>query len=188
MIAEALHHPLLLEWSALDLCADAALAGDWDEAHMYARQALSLRNYGRVYVGFTRWHETEALLRGGDVEQATEDVRRMSEQFADNQRYEMQERRALAVLARWQGDIDQAIVHLEAARVLAEGMGLLHDRWQIEAALAEAYLDCGDEERARQAFARAGGIVLAFANNLTDDKLRATFLAAGPVRRLLNQS
>jgi tetratricopeptide (TPR) repeat protein len=188
MIAEALRHPLLLEWSALDLCADGALAGDWDEAHMYARQALSLRNYGRVYVGFTRWLETEALLRGGDVEQAAEDVRRMSEQFAGNQRYEMQERRALAVLAHWQGDIDQAIVHLETARLLAEGMGLVHDRWQIEAALEEAYLARGDEEPARQAFARAGGIVLAFANNLTDDKLRATFLAAGPVRRLLNRS
>ena len=71
-IAEALHHPLLTEWSAIEICADNALAGDWEAAHTAAQRALSLRNYSRVYVGFTRWHETEALLRGGRLTQARE--------------------------------------------------------------------------------------------------------------------
>ena len=61
--------------------------------------ALSLRNYGRVYVGFTRWHEIEALLRGGDAERAVEDMRRMPSQLVGSRRYELQELRARAVQA-----------------------------------------------------------------------------------------
>jgi hypothetical protein len=59
-----------------------ALAGAWEAAHAAALLAVSFRNYGRVYVGFTRWHEIEALLRGGDAERAIEDTRHMPNQVA----------------------------------------------------------------------------------------------------------
>jgi tetratricopeptide (TPR) repeat protein len=185
MIAEALRHPLLTEWSAIELCADGALAGDWEAACAAARQALALRNYRRVYVGFTRWHETEALLRGGDRDEAAEDARRMPEQCAANQRYELQHLRTLAVLAAWQGATDEAIADLEAAALLAERLGLLNERWQIESALAEIYLTRQDDDRAHQSFACAGRIVRAFADKLDDISQREAFLAAGPVRRVL---
>jgi DNA-binding SARP family transcriptional activator len=184
-IAEALHHPLLLEWSAIELCDDCALAEDWDAAHTFAQQALSFRNYARVYPAFMRWHETAALIRGGDAEQAAEDVRRMPGQLVDSPRYDLQHLCAGAVLARWRGAADEAIAHLEAAGALAEQIGLLNERWQIEATLAEMHLTRGDEQRARQAFARAAGIVQTFAGKLADDHLRAGFLTAPPVRRVL---
>src|SRR5690606_32989397 len=37
--------PGYLEQNLANLCVDAALAGDWDTAHNYARQALSYRDY-----------------------------------------------------------------------------------------------------------------------------------------------
>jgi tetratricopeptide (TPR) repeat protein len=184
-IAEALRHPLLLEWTAIELCADCAAAEDWGAAHGYARQALSVRNYGRVYVGFTRWCETEALLRGGDTAQANQDVRRMQEQLLGMPRIELQHRRCLAVLAESAGDTSQAIVHLEAAGDLADAIDLLNERWRIDAALAECYLSLGDAAQARQSFTRAAGQVRALAGRLEDESLRATFFAAALVRRVL---
>jgi tetratricopeptide (TPR) repeat protein len=184
-IAEALRHPLLLEWTAIELCADCAIAEDWDAAHGYARQALSIRNYGRVYVGFTRWCETEALLRGDDAAQAGEDVRRMQEQLLGMPRIELQHRRCLALLAESAGDTRQAIIDLEVAGDLADTIGLLDERWRIDAALGEHYLSVGDAAPARQAFTRAGDRVRALAEQLQDETLRVSFLAAAPVRRVL---
>jgi hypothetical protein len=187
-IAEALHHPLLTEWSAIEICADNALAGSWGAAHAAALRALALRNYRRAYVGFTRWHEIEALLRGGDAERAAEDIRCMPNQQAGSQRYDLQQLRARAVHAIWHGAAGEAISCLEQAGALAEQHAWLIERWQIEAALAEIYLTCGEHARARQSFARASGIVEALADGLTDDSLRTTFLAAPPVRRVLEAS
>jgi hypothetical protein len=152
---------------------------------MFAQKALSLRNYARVYTGYSRWHETEALLRGGDAERAAEDLRRMSGQLVDSPRYDLQHLCARAVLARWQGADEEAIAHLEAAGALAEQLGLLNERWQIAATLAEMHRTRGDEQRARRAFARAASIIRTFADKLADDHLRAAFLAARPVQRVL---
>jgi tetratricopeptide (TPR) repeat protein len=187
-IAKALHHPLLMEWSAIEICADSALAGAWEAARAAALQALSLRNYGRVYVGFTRWHEIEALLRGGDAERAVEDARRMPDQLAGSRRYDLQQLRTRAVQASWHGAADEAIAYLEQASALAEQHAWPIERWQIEAALGEMYLTRGEHDRSRQSFARAHGIMRAIADGLTDNNLRTTFLAAGPVRRVLEAS
>jgi tetratricopeptide (TPR) repeat protein len=184
-IAEALHHPMLLEWAAAELCGDYALDRAWDEAHTHALQALSVRNYGRVYVGFARWYETEALLRGGSIAQAAEDVRRMGTQFTGNRRYHLQELRTRAVLARSAGDTGQAIGHLEAARAIAEELGLRNDRWQIDAALGDLLRAHGGAAQAHRSFNQAAELVRALAGTIDDQGLHAAFLVAEPVRHVL---
>jgi DNA-binding SARP family transcriptional activator len=187
-IAEALRHPLLTEWSAIEICADNALEGAWEAAHAAALRALSLRNYSRVYVGFTRWHEIEALLRGGDAERAVEDTQRMPNQLVGSRRYDLQQLRARAVHASWHGADGEAIACLEQAGALAEQHAWPIERWQIEAALGEIYLTRGENDRSCQSFARASGIVRAIADGIADNNLRTAFLAAGPVRRVLEAS
>ena len=82
-----------------------------------------------MFGGLTRWHETEALQRGGRIEQAREGVRRFGEHTHNKRRYRIPYLRALAVLVYWENEIDQAIAHLEAAQILAEQLGLPGERW-----------------------------------------------------------
>jgi hypothetical protein len=177
-IAEAMRHPLLIEWSAIEMCADAALAGDWGAAHEHALRALGLRDYGRVYVGMTRWMETEALARAGDAARAAEDLRRAEESQMRFPRVRMLLARGLAVLAAAEGDLSAAAAHLGAAAALAETLGLLYDRWQIDAALAELHAAAGDGAAAERHRARAAETACTLATSITDERLRAGFLAA----------
>lgn len=167
------------EMSAAQLCADCALAGDWEEATRYAREALSHRNYDVLPLVLSQcWPETEALLRGGEVEVAREDARRWGELIGHIPRYRLPHLRSLAVLAEWEGDVEQAITHLQEALTLAEEIGLPGEQWPILAKLGELYQAIGDEEKARSAFGRAAEITKALAANIDDEGLRAKFLAA----------
>jgi DNA-binding SARP family transcriptional activator len=139
-IADGLRQPFVSEWVVTELCADYVLAGNWVEAHRYAQQARSLRNYKMAYPGFTRWCETEALVQGGDAEQAAEDLRRMSEQpnwFNHNRRYRVQYVRARAALAQWRDNQREAITYLHEAASLADSIGLPGELWHIYTALGE---------------------------------------------------
>src|SRR5437870_6177134 len=71
--------PPFRELVAGELCADAALAGDWSRADEHARAALAVRMYEVLFAGFNRHLETEALLRAGDGDLAAADVRRFEE-------------------------------------------------------------------------------------------------------------
>ena len=82
MVGAAARHIGFTELTASELSADSAVAGDWAEAATWARRALEARTYETMLLGLSRWHETEALLRAGDADAATEDVRRYGE-FAD---------------------------------------------------------------------------------------------------------
>ena len=90
--------------------------------------------------------------------------------------------RASAVLAQWDNELDQAIAHLEAARDLAEQLGLPGELWQILAALGELYQACKNESQARQAFARAAQIVQSLAGRMEDEQHRThlSLSAASP--------
>ena len=61
--------------------------------------------------GFTGWYETEALLRGDDVELARVEVERLAGIVGDNKRYRLPLLRSQAVLAQWDGDVNQASGH-----------------------------------------------------------------------------
>jgi Flp pilus assembly protein TadD len=65
------------------------------------------------------------------------------------------------MLAEWDGDIKQAITHLEEALSLAEQIGLPGEQWQILAKLGELYMVVGDEEQAQRTIGRATEITSA---------------------------
>ena len=172
-------------WVASELCADCALAGAWQEAYQYALKAGALRDETIIYGGLTYWHEIEALLWGGKPEQAREQVRRFGERFGSTPRYCIAYLRAEAVLAHWENKIEQAIVHLEAALMLAEELGLPGERWQTLAAMGELYQSRKNESQARQAYARAAQVVQLLADKIEDEQQRTTFLSAQQVRAVL---
>ncbi|MBI1882136.1 MAG: hypothetical protein HYR94_28510, partial [Chloroflexi bacterium] len=159
------------------LCVDAGLAGDWATAHTLARQALSYRDYRTLPLFvMPHWPETEALLRGGDVELAREDVQRWGQLVESIPRFRVGYLRSLALLAEWQGDRMQAIAHLEEALALSEAIGLPGEQWQILTRLGEFYRADETAEKTQQALARAEEILQALAAKIGDEGLRAGFL------------
>ena len=178
--------PGYLEQNLANLCVDAALAGDWDPAHSYARQALSHRDYrGLPLLIKPHWPETEALLRGGDIDLAREDTRRWGELAGEIPRFRVGYLRSLALLAEWDGEIKQAIAHLQEALALAEQIGLPGEQWQILARLGKLYKVIGREGQARHAFGKAGELIQALAAKIGDEKLKAGFLESDTVQRII---
>jgi predicted ATPase len=166
-----------------ELCADCALAGEWTEALAYAQQVIAAVDQPQFYVGLTRWHITEALLRAGEVDSAAEDIRRFGEQIGDDRRYRIPYLRGLAVLAQSRGETEQAVTYLQESATLSEDLGLPGEQWQIYEALNELHRLRGDEERARECAARATEIIQSLAAKIDDERLRTSFLEALDVRR-----
>ncbi|MCZ7568770.1 MAG: AAA family ATPase [Ardenticatenaceae bacterium] len=159
-----------------ELCADCVLAGNWAEATTHARQALAYRKYDVLpLVISARWLETEALLRGGEVELARTDVRRWGKLVGSIPRLRVGHLRSLAILAGWEGDAERAIDHLQAAFTLAEQIGLPGEEWQILAKRGELYKASGDEEKRRQALAQATKIIQVLATKIDDENLKHGF-------------
>jgi DNA-binding SARP family transcriptional activator len=175
-IGEAMRHPLLREWSAIELCADAAQAEAWAEAATFAQEALTLRRPDRVYVGCARWLETEALVRAGLRDSAAADLEQTARTTPMYPRMQLQLDRGRAVLAATAGNLATAITHLEAAGVLAEQLGLRYDRWQIDLALAAIYGALGSPAAA-ECQVQATAAATAFAARVTDPELQARLLA-----------
>ena len=174
------------EMSAAQLCADCALAGEWEEATRYAREALSHRKYDVMPLVISQsWPETEALLRAGEVELAHEDARRWGELIGHIPRYRLPHLRSLALLAEWEGDTQQALAHLQEALALAEQIGLPGEQWQILARLGKLYKVIGREGQARHAFGKAGELIQALAAKIGDEKLKAGFLESDTVQRII---
>ena len=150
-----------------ELCADCALAGNWAEATTHARQALAYRKYDVLpLVICSRWLETEALLRGGDLELAREDARRWGELVGNVPRFRVGYLRSLAVLAESEGDTKQAINYLQEAFTLTREMSLPGERWQILAKLGELYQLLGEEQKATEALARATALAQRVLGNI----------------------
>ncbi len=170
------------------LCANRALAGDWETAHAYALELAALMQEVRTPVRHTNraCHlHTEAFLRGGDERLAREGVRRVGRSVGDNRRNQVSYLRSLAVLARWEGDADAAVERLREAALLAEDLGLPGQLWQIRADLGELYEEQGEDGEARRAFAETAQVVQALAEKIGEEGLRSSFLAASRVRRVL---
>jgi DNA-binding SARP family transcriptional activator/predicted ATPase len=179
----------LRDWTASELCAICALANDWGQAFGYAKQVLQLRgDHPLLPVGFSSWYETEALLRGGDGDLARAEVERLGKIVGNNKRYRLPLLRSLAVLAQWDGDVEQAISHLETALALAREMELPGEEWPILGVLGGLYAAQGEEEMAQRAYKDAAVIIHHLAEALNEEDLRAGFLAADPVRSVLELS
>jgi len=178
--------PPSIEAVAAELCADCAMAGEWEEAHAHALQVLTART--DTFLHFTKltlWCQTEALVRAGEIERATADVRRFGACIGSSRRYRIPYLRALAVLAKVQGEIEQPTQYLQEAAQLAEEIGLPGELWSIHAARGETYRAQGDQEQAHGAFTQAASIVRQLADALGTEEQRAHFLASPEVRQVL---
>jgi DNA-binding SARP family transcriptional activator/tetratricopeptide (TPR) repeat protein len=181
-------------WSHLmisRLCANRALAGDWEAAHRYALDSVGLREAAParlMWLDFARYHETEALLRGGSEELAREDVKRLGERVGGNRRFRLVHLRMLAVLAVWDGQTGEALARLREAGTLAEEIGLPGELWQIWAALRELHEQRQEPEEAHGAFSRAARILERLAGEIEDEALKEGFLSAPQPRGVLEAS
>src|ERR1700694_134724 len=105
-----------------------------------------------------------------------------------NRRQRVQYLRALAFFDGWRDDAIEAIGHLGEARIVAEEIGLPGEGWEINTALAEVHRKRGALAAAIVASQAATRSVEALAARIEDERLRAGFLSAAPVRRLLEMS
>jgi tetratricopeptide (TPR) repeat protein len=173
------------------LCMHYALAGEWEQAYRYTVKAIAARrssDVALILLDFCRQYETEALLRGGDERQAREEVQRLGERVGANRRFRLPYLRSKAVLSAWDGESEQAIGHLRQAAGLAADLGLPGERWQIQAALGRLDEAAGDLAQARTAFGEAATIIGGLAEAITDEILRARFLAGPPIQQVLQQA
>jgi tetratricopeptide (TPR) repeat protein len=181
-VAERLDLGRLRVVTLSQLCMNYAVAGQWAQAHTYAVQAMALReslDRAMILLDFSPQYETEALLRGGDERQARAAVQRLGERVEPNRRFRIPHLRSMAVLAAWEGHREQAIGHLREAAELAADMGLPGEQWQIQAVLGTLYEIGGEPAQAHTAWAKASSIIRGLAEGITDEALRARFLA-GP--------
>jgi len=173
-----------------NLCAVSSLAGDWEEAHARALRAVEAR--GEVVLQLSeplhRQDEIEALLRGGDGDLARRETVRFGERVGTEPRLRVSHLCALARLAKWDGDLSGAAEHLRAAEGLVEEVGLPGELWRVRAGLGEVLEARGASEEARESFAGAAGVLRELAARIGDEGLRASFLAAPQVGRVLERA
>lgn len=174
------------DWALAELCAVHALQDDWEQAHDYARQARDARtDEALLPMTFAPWYGTEALLRGGDAVLARREVEWLGRGAGNNRRYRLPWHRSRAVLARWDGDLDEAVAQLQAALALAREIGLPGEEWPVLAALAAHYGERAEAQRAREAQQAATRILRRLADSIDYENLREVFLAADPVSAIL---
>jgi len=172
------------------LCANRTLAGDQEAAQRYALEAVAIRAAAParlIFFDFERHHEMDALLGGEEERLAREAAQRLGESVGNNRRFRLIHFRMLAILARWDGDLGEALARLREAEALAHEICLPGELWQIEALMGELHEESGDEERAERAFLRAAQTLRALADRIDDPALRAGFLGAPQVRRVLER-
>ncbi|MDX1687361.1 MAG: AAA family ATPase [Candidatus Promineifilaceae bacterium] len=111
---------------AVHLCADCALAGDWERAHAYARQSLEVEDLTWLWAwsdtGFFYHHVVEALARAGEGAQAQEALSRFRRAVGDNARYRIPYLQARAALAEQEGDEETAAILRREAEEIARSI------------------------------------------------------------------
>lgn len=174
--------------SAPELCALYAARGDWEQAYLYAKQISHPMHEDEPLLPFnlTGWYETEALLRGGEDGLARAGVTRLAAAVGDNRRYRLILLRSQAVLAQWDGDRGHALGARQAA--LVQEIGLPGEAWPILGELGRLYAEMGEQKKARAAYAEVVAIVRRLADTITEEDLRARYLASAPVQSILAQA
>ena len=81
-----------------------------------------------------------------------------------------------------------ALSVLSFAAALAQDIGLPGEEWSLLGTLGTLYADHGNQAKAQQAWKASAGIILRLAETIDEEDLRASFLAADPVRFILEIS
>jgi tetratricopeptide (TPR) repeat protein len=174
---------------APELCALYAAVGEWKQAYDYAKQVTrSAGDEPLLPFSLTGWYETEALLRGGDEQLARAEVAQLSQIVGTNRRYKVILLRSQAVLAQWDGALETAVSHLEAALTLAREMKLPGEEWPILAELGRLYAAQGEDAKAKAAYGETAVIIRRLAETIEDEGLREGFLTAVSVNSILEIS
>ena len=137
--------------------------------------------------GLPRPYETEALLRGGKVQEVSEDLARLEKQIDYGARLHVTYLRSMAVVARWENQPEQETVYLEEAASVAERIGLPEGQWSIWAELGNSYRLMRNKTSAESSYARARDVIGTIAARLRDTELRDQFLLSGSVARIIRR-
>jgi len=174
---------------AADLCAIASLNEEWTEAYTWAKQAQEARNGLLLPVSDLHyWHETQALLHGGEVTQAKEGIQQLGKHIGTNRRFRVAYLRSLAVLAQHNARVEQAIDHLREAASLSLEIGLPGELRCIQAAIGVLYQKRKETEQAHKAFRDAAAVLHALAEQMQDEVLRCNFLDAPLIQHILKST
>jgi len=187
-VAETLDLGRLRVPTLSQLCMNCAVAGQWGQAHTYAVQAMAVRerlDRAMILLDFSPQYETEALLRGGDEQQARAAMHRLGERLGLSGRFRIPYLQSRALLSAWDGHREQAIGHLREAAGLAADLSLPAEQWQIQAALATLYEAGGEPAQAHRAWAKASRIIGGLAEGIKDEARRARFLAGPQIHPVL---
>ncbi len=177
-----------IELLSTRLCMLSAQQGDWSEALVYARMAQAARDESVLPMfQAPAWHEIETWLRADERTEAEREIMRLRQRVGINRRQRISLLRSQAVLARWDGKLDEAMALLQGAASIARAIGLPGDLWSVQEALGELYEQLGQTERARASFMQVVQVLEELAGRIQDETLRSRFLAAEPVRRVLER-
>ncbi len=184
-MAEVIFPPEYHALTHAKLCAVAALAADWTTAYDEAVLAAGLRDEVPVQsTAALHFHlDVEALVHGGDQDLAREQLARFGTATGENRRLRLAHLRALAVLGRHDGDETAALAHIQAARGLAQEIGLPGELWQIEALIGAIQAGLGNEAEAQSSRGRAAAIVNRLAAGIRDPALRQRYVSAAAAHR-----
>ncbi|MCB0995886.1 MAG: AAA family ATPase [Acidimicrobiales bacterium] len=175
------------DWAESELAVMAAEEGDWVAAATHARRRLELRQGGTgLSMAMWHWVLTEALVLAGEEILARQDVDVLRAAVAGNPRFELVLHRCDAVLIAHDGDHDRVAAALSKALDLARRIGLPGEEWPLLAALADAARGRGDDKEADRLVSSAVEIIGTLAASIDDDEVRARYLAAPSVVRLVD--
>jgi tetratricopeptide (TPR) repeat protein len=153
---------------------------------IFERDALGRWRYNiRLQAG-----QAEHWLAQGNLEQAEVYARSLLETATHHEarKYIAVARKLFAEIAIARGDLTEAEAQFNAALDLLREYPVPILVWKTYAALGRWRSRLGDKPAAREAFAQAAAIVRTIAANVTDERLRATFLNSPAVREVLDQS
>ncbi len=135
-LSQQISSPAFIAAAATELCADYAMLGRWEDAGMLALEAATGKSdLFMLEFGLSRWYMTEALLRSGHVQLAAEDLARWKARIGESPRHRIPYLRAVAILARFQGQNASASTALQEALALARALQLESEQEEIVAAL-----------------------------------------------------
>lgn len=170
-------NPAFAVVTAVDLCADYAAAGRWQQACGFAQETRDTEGWSWLFGAFHYWRVVEAFLQEGDVAHARAAVQDFDERVGDNPRYAIPHRRSLALLAQEEGRPEEAAAHLETAVAAARRLDLPGELRSLTKALGVLYEELGDAAKARTMRERAEGLCQTLAATLPED-VRAGFVEA----------
>jgi tetratricopeptide (TPR) repeat protein len=188
-----LHHLLEAEInSVINLGCDYTARGEGEKAPpaFSAVEAMLERD------DWLRWRfnirlqsaRCEYLLSQGDLAEAEACARGLLELAIhyEARKYVAVARRLLAEAAAARGDLPRAETELKTALDLLRKYPSPPAAWRIHAALGRLRSQMGQTQAAREAFAEAAAVIKMMADNVSDERLRKTFLNSSAVREAID--